>query len=72
MNSIKFYESDPWLKPFTGKIDTRISRCKRKEKQLTGGKPLSEFAMGHFYYGLHRTETDGFSGRRLPMHRKYF
>ena len=72
MNSIKFYESDPWLKPFTGIIDARIGRCKRKEKQLTGGKPLSEFAMGHFYYGLHRTASGWVFREKAPNARKIY
>ena len=50
----KFYTVDPWLKPFTAVIDERISKCQQKEGQLAGNGSLSEFAMGHFYYGLHR------------------
>jgi 1,4-alpha-glucan branching enzyme len=46
--------SDPWLKPFTGVIDKRIGKCLSKEKQLVGTGSLCDFAMGHYYYGLHR------------------
>ncbi|HPT22625.1 MAG TPA: alpha amylase C-terminal domain-containing protein [Bacteroidales bacterium] len=53
MAPARFYMSDPWLKPFTGVIDKRIEKCKAKEKQLIGRGSLSDFAMGHFYYGLH-------------------
>ena len=54
MNTRKFYLSDPWLKPFTGAIDGRFNNCHQKEKSLTGNGSLADFALGHFYYGLHR------------------
>jgi 1,4-alpha-glucan branching enzyme len=55
MKHNSFYESDPWLKSFTGVIDNRIRKCLSKEKHLTGDGSLMDFAMGHYYYGLHRT-----------------
>jgi 1,4-alpha-glucan branching enzyme len=55
MNPASFYQSDPWLKPYTNVIDKRIGKCFSKEKQLTGSKMLSDFALGHHYYGLHGT-----------------
>jgi 1,4-alpha-glucan branching enzyme len=54
MNTTRFYLSDPWLNPFTEVIDRRISKCLLKEKQLVDNGTLSDFAMGHYYYGLHR------------------
>jgi len=54
MTPAKFYSSDPWLDPFKGIIESRISKCIAKELQLAGDGKLIEFAMGHFYYGLHR------------------
>ena len=54
MSSAKFYSLDPWLKPFSCIIEQRIEKCRTKEKQLTGTGTLSDFALGHFYYGLHR------------------
>jgi 1,4-alpha-glucan branching enzyme len=55
MNSSAFYNDDPWLNPFTGSIDDRISRGIGKENHLAGAGSLVEFAMGHYYYGLHRS-----------------
>jgi 1,4-alpha-glucan branching enzyme len=55
MSEASFYSADPWLKPFTGVIDERISKCKLKEKHLAGKGSLSDFAVGHHYYGIHRT-----------------
>ena len=53
MNPVKFYEADPWLDPFKCTIDSRISKCKAMERHLAGSGSLAEFAMGHYYYGLH-------------------
>jgi 1,4-alpha-glucan branching enzyme len=58
MNTENFYISDPWLKPFTALIDKRISKCLKKEADLTGERSLTDFAMGHYYYGLHQN-SDG-------------
>jgi len=54
MSSGSFYQSDPWLKSFTGIIDERISRIIARERRLTGDRSLKEFALGHLHYGLHR------------------
>jgi 1,4-alpha-glucan branching enzyme len=54
MNPAGFYISDPWLKPFTGVIDKRIGKCISKKKHLIGNGTLADFAMGHYYYGLHQ------------------
>jgi 1,4-alpha-glucan branching enzyme len=53
MNPVKFYLSDPWLEPYRGIIDSRINKCLLKEQHLAGNGKLMEFAMGHYYYGLH-------------------
>jgi 1,4-alpha-glucan branching enzyme len=58
MEASNFYISDPWLNPFTGIIDGRISRCLFREDQLTGEGSLCDFAMGHHYYGLHRNNEN--------------
>lgn len=53
MNPSKFYISDPWLEPFKTVIESRISKCQEKERHLVGDGSLKQFAMGHYYYGLH-------------------
>jgi 1,4-alpha-glucan branching enzyme len=50
----RFYISDPWLEPYRGVIEDRITARKAREGVLTGNKPLSDFANGHHWYGLHR------------------
>ncbi|HEY5470965.1 MAG TPA: alpha amylase C-terminal domain-containing protein [Bacteroidales bacterium] len=59
MTPASFYKSDSWLDPFVGTIESRITKCLAKEKELTGDHTLSDFAAGHHYYGLHR-EKDQF------------
>ena len=54
MDTKSFYKTDPYLGPFTGTIDSRIEKCLHKERKLSGKSTLVEFAMGHYYYGLHR------------------
>ena len=56
MNQAIYYLSDPWLDPYRSIIDARINKCIEKERQLSGSVTLKEFAMGHFYYGLHMTD----------------
>jgi 1,4-alpha-glucan branching enzyme len=55
MKPVSFYQTDSWLKPFTGIIDKRINKCLEREKKLIGDGSLYSFAMGHYYYGLHCT-----------------
>jgi 1,4-alpha-glucan branching enzyme len=56
MKSDWFYKSDPWLNPFVDTIENRYKKCIAKEQELSGNGSLSDFAQGHHYYGLHRSE----------------
>jgi 1,4-alpha-glucan branching enzyme len=48
--------NDAWLEPYSGIISDRMIIADRKEKELTDGKTLSEFASGYLYFGLHKTD----------------
>ena len=48
---------DPWLKPYANHIAGRNAYIKHKEKQIVGDQKLEEFALGHLYFGLHRTKN---------------
>jgi len=50
-------QNDPLLKPFSAQIARRQIRVSAKEKELTQGGSLSDFATGYMYFGLHRTST---------------
>ncbi|HPF51384.1 MAG TPA: alpha amylase C-terminal domain-containing protein [Draconibacterium sp.] len=53
----KLVQDDQWLQPFSGVISDRMIVAERKEKELTGGKSLYQFASGYLYFGLHKTST---------------
>ena len=55
MKKESFYNSDPWLNPYRGIIESRYLKCTAKERELAGDGSLSDFAAGHHYYGLHRS-----------------
>ena len=45
------------MEPYSEAINGRYNYAVEREATLTGGKPLSEFANGYHYFGLHKTET---------------
>ena len=51
----KYYDIDPWLDPFRGIIEARLTYLHDREALITGGSTLTDFANGHHWYGLHRT-----------------
>ncbi|MBR2215598.1 MAG: alpha amylase C-terminal domain-containing protein [Selenomonadaceae bacterium] len=55
---IALVSHDPWLEPYEEAIRGRHDHAQWKIGQLTqnGKRTLSDFATGHLYYGLHRTE----------------
>lgn len=55
---LRLVKNDPWLDPFEKAINGRHQHALDKMKELTnnGRKTLSEFASGHLYFGLHRTD----------------
>jgi 1,4-alpha-glucan branching enzyme len=56
MQKLALIRNDPWLEPYSQRINDRYQRALSKEKELTKDFPdLKEFASGHLYFGLHRT-----------------
>ena len=51
----KLVNDDPWLDPFKKTIVNWITGAESKEKELVGAESLSDFATGHLYFGLHKT-----------------
>ena len=50
--------ADPYLQSFLPVLARRAAESDAVARRLTGGKkPLKEFAIGHTFYGLHRTES---------------
>ena len=49
---------DPWLSPFSGVIKRRMDQVYEKKQQLTSRfGSLSKFALGHLYFGCHKTKN---------------
>ncbi|MBH2007041.1 alpha amylase C-terminal domain-containing protein [Candidatus Saccharibacteria bacterium] len=57
---------DPWLEPYTDKLKARNWHVIENSRRILGGKSASEFALGHLYFGLHRTETGWVLREWLP------
>ncbi|MDR1654294.1 MAG: alpha amylase C-terminal domain-containing protein [Prevotellaceae bacterium] len=55
MEILPIVRSDPYLAPFAGAIWGRYEYFLNTEKRLTGSVPLTDFASGYLYFGLHRT-----------------
>lgn len=54
---LRIVADDSWLEPFEPAIQGRHDSVLRKKKELASGKQtLTDFANGHHYFGLHRTE----------------
>lgn len=56
---LRLIKNDAWLEPYEEAINGRHQHAKDKLKELLGstGMTLSDFATGHLYFGLHRTEN---------------
>ena len=57
MSIPKIVQMDPYLEPHRHVIERRIRKASTKEAELTGGKPLSEFANGFMFFGLHHSQN---------------
>ena len=55
---LRLVKNDSWLEPFENAINGRHAHVMDKVKELTnnGRKTLTDFASGHLYFGLHRTD----------------
>ena len=62
----EFVQNDVWLEPFADVIVGRINTAVAKERELTGGGRLSDFAVGYLYFGLHKTENGWVIREWLP------
>ena len=52
----RFYDIDSWLDPFKSIIETRLTYLTEREDLICKDRKLTDFANGHHWYGLHRTE----------------
>ncbi len=64
--NIPLIENDSYLKPFSETIQVRIDKAKQKEKELSNGQSLNDFANAHYLYGLHKTKSSWIYRDWLP------
>ncbi len=48
---------DPYLTPYTDALVGRAEHTRQMIEQLSGSGSLADFASGHEYYGLHKTDS---------------
>ncbi len=53
---LKIVKSDPYLQPYEAALQGRYDYAINKEKEITGGKTLADWATGYLYFGLHHTD----------------
>ena len=53
MKELQLLKSDPYLLPYESAIKGRYDYFVQREKELTGGVALKDWANGFLYYGLH-------------------
>ena len=71
--SYKILKIDPTLAPFEKDINLRMEYYKQKKKALLGTKgKLIDFANGHKYFGIHRTEKGWVYREWAPAAEKMF
>ena len=58
MKKLKILENDPYLEPQKEGIEYRVRHWMETEKRLVKDGTLSDFANGHKYFGLHKTNSD--------------
>jgi 1,4-alpha-glucan branching enzyme len=49
-------QNDKWLAPYARVIMDRQAAARIKKDELTKGAPLTDFATGYLWFGLHRTQ----------------
>jgi len=73
MQKLSLIRNDPWLEPFSQRINDRHLQAIRKEQELTRNIPtLKEFASGHLYFGLHRKPDSWIFREWAPNAEKIF
>ncbi|MBO4665399.1 MAG: alpha amylase C-terminal domain-containing protein [Paludibacteraceae bacterium] len=54
--TLKLVQNDPYLQPYEGALLGRLDYAQRKEREITGGASLADWATGYLYFGLHHTD----------------
>lgn len=62
MTKTLFSQKDPWLEPQTDKIINQNNYITQKTTEILDGQRLTDFTLGHLFFGLHQTD-DGWTLR---------
>ncbi|MEI7526371.1 MAG: hypothetical protein WCJ95_18635 [Mariniphaga sp.] len=57
METPEIVKNDPYLAPFKADFSRWKEKLKVKEAEILDGKSLKEFASGHLFFGLFRTNS---------------
>ncbi len=49
-------DKDPWLEPYRSKLEQQEAYIRQAERRLLGGVAIEEWALGHLYFGMHKTK----------------
>ena len=69
--ALKMIKIDPYLAPYEDDIRLQIDSYKKKRRELTAGS-LADFATGHMYFGIHKTEEGWVYREWAPAAEKMF
>lgn len=56
LNHKKLIELDPWLSPHADAIKARTDYINQRRQLLIGDKKIEDYALGHLYFGMHKTD----------------
>jgi len=48
---------DPWLEPYSTQLQQRVDYTSHLRRRVLGESSVEDFALGHLYFGLHRTDN---------------
>lgn len=54
MSTKTIIDTDPWLEPYCQQIASQHTYIKYKSAEILSGKKVTDFALGHLYFGLHQ------------------
>lgn len=62
LNQKSITDLDPWLEPYAEQIEARRVYVERRKRMLLDGQKIENFALGHLFFGIHKT-NDGWTFR---------
>ena len=63
---------DPWLTPYSIRLQQRVDYTAHVRRRLLGEKSVTDFALGHLHFGLHKTDDGWIFREWAPNATKLF